>query len=997
MAPLLLVEGKEIMRTHGLPTPVHPMHRSFSALSAAMATVLVGLLVLAGCDSGTGPGPLGEVSGVVSVEGRGFSGIEVELSGPERRVTTTDAGGRYAFTEVPTGAYVVTIRGVPSDASFSTTSRTAVLARESDRRTVTVDFSGSFIRTAGIQGRVLSRDRGVAGVTVRAEGPDTLITSSDGEGRYGFSGIRAGQYQLRISGFPSSVSFPSVEGVVQVGAGATVEFDFEGEPELTATAIITGVFRRLPSGERETLDPTNLRGRIEVDVLVDRGEETPERVELRLGSTLVGEQDFNPSETSAAGEPVPAAAPFTLTFGVDTDAFDGTTGEVRFRNGTRVLQARLSTREGGEGVWTSTIQVVLRNQDSFFGVLEPQRGPVAGSDGLEWVGGNLGVRVFPVTYSDDRTVSSVSVELRRAGGALLREREVAGTAPFLVVFPGSGEPSGANVAGYQTPAGALDQLRVRSALYTDGSSVSGAPFLLVDELRVDNVPPPGGSFVLPAQGSERNCCLGNWVGGAHLFAAGFTGQSDAGVGGESVTFHAGPAALTNEELAARPAVETGAELQESSSNAAYRAVALYRDALDNRRIIPLAPSEGNPEGIEGGAVFGVDRTPPEVRFASASLQDRAVNPPSESGWIVRAEDRESGFSSLPARTTLRYIAPGVDGAASCPFPGTSVCSPQPDPLVRALPASGQGYFFYRTRVLDRAGNSSPELLSRVLRDVTAPQVENLERPTGPEAGSTMSLSAPASDNVDLHLATFVLHFGPSNGEPGFDVGFAPPDTLGHPFDGSPVASVTARRSMPVVAAVEVAGGGPGDAFPSGVLHPLTGARVRVQDAAGNATNRDGSIVPTVESELVSFSVTARGDAEGVRRWQLAADGATVCARRGALSGGGSCTGVAPDDVILTATARGQGGVFGRPFERVHFYALVGNELRWLGSADEAVMTNEGAGPEGRSWSWSLNWTPELDFPSGAHPLVVVGIDERGTALRSPNAEGPEVLGAGAGG
>jgi hypothetical protein len=958
--------------------------------------------LLQGCDGGTDLSPIGEVRGIVMIEGRGFAGAEVELSGPAREVAVTDDGGRYAFTEVPAGAYVVTVRGVPADASFSSTSRTAVISREAGNRLVTVDFVGSFIRTAAVQGRVLSGERGVAAVTVRAEGPDTLTTATDADGRYVFSGLRAGSYVLRISGFPATVTFPSEQGLVQVSAGSTVEFDFEGDPELTATAVITSISRRLPSGDRETVDPGNLSGRIEVDVLVDRGQETPERVELYLGSTQVGEQEFNPAPDVAgvvgsAGVPgPPAATPFTLTFGIDTHEFDPATGVVRFQNGPRLLQVRLSTREGGAAVWTSSIQVTLQNVDTFVATLEPQRGPVAGADGLEWVGGNLGVRVIPVVFAPGRTVTSLSVELRRTGGALLREREVAGESPILVVFPGTGSPSGANVAGYQTPLGAVDELRVRSAKYADGSAVGGLPVKIIDNLRIDNVAPPGGTFVLVTQGAQHDCCLGNWVGASYAFAAGFTGESDAGVGGVSATFHAGPAHLTDAELAATSPVSTGANLAETSTNGAYRAVAVYRDALDNRRVIPLAPSDGNPLTNDQGGVFGVDRTAPEVRFGSTSVPNRAVNPPSGSGWVVRAEDRESGFSSLPARSTLRFIAPGVDGAAACPFPGTAICQPAPDALVRAVPSTGQGYSLYRTRVLDRAGNRSPELLSWVLRDTSDPEIDGIERPSQPEAGSTILLRAPVSDNVDLHRAVFRLQFASREGVAGFALPFSRPDTLGIPFDGSPVSAVTARAEVTTVSAVEIAGGGPGDALPSGVLHPLEGVMVRVSDAAGNTATVARDMAVTVESEPVSFSVAARGEEGGVRRWQASARGSAVCALRSQLPEGGSCAS-APPELTLEATARGRGELFGRPFERVHFYVVIAGEFRWLGSSTSGAVVEDGPGPEGRAWGWSLEWTPEVDLPAGPHAIAVVGVDETGTALRTPLLDGVTVVGASGGG
>ena len=933
---------------------------------------------------------------MVMVEGVGLAGVTVEMSGDAVRDATTDSNGRFTFSDVPTGAYVVSIRGFPSDASFSSTSRTAVIGRDAGRRIVTLDFLGSFIRTSSIRGTVTSRDRALPGVTVRAEGPDTTLTTTDGEGAYNFSGLRKGSYSVAISGFPGNVSFPATEAEVQVETGETVTADFEGEPELSATVTITSLTRALPSGGTEPVDPDDFRGRVEVEVRVDRGEDTPEAVRLFLGDEVVGQQIFNPDGTPAgvgADAEVEGAAPasevkgsaaessFTLTFTLRTAEFDDETGQVRFANGERDLRASLSTREGGEDIWTSVIPVRLNNRDTFLAHLAPQRGPTAGPQGEEWMGGDLGIEIIPVIYHPGRTVTSVTLEIRRRGGASLRVRGVGGEAPFHTTFPGSGPADSTNIANYQTPPGATDQVRVRSARYGNGDPVPELPVAVAEGLRIDNVPPPGGSFALPEQGAESPCCLGNWVGADFQFAAAFQGEADVGVGGESVSFHVGPAGESDQELAARPAVERGSDAMESATNTAYRAVAVYRDALDNRRVIALAPSSGNSLSNELGAVMGIDATPPEVRFSSAAVAHRAVNPDGGSSWTVRAEDRASGFSSMPARATVRRLAPGLDGAAACPFPGTSICQPAPDALTRSVPSEGEGYFVYQSRVLDRAGNRSDQLSRWLLRDTEAPVVEEVLAGEELQAGGTVEVEAPVSDNVDLHRAALLHRFSGTGGLLQVELPLVPPDTLGVRFDGSPVSTTTARWNAPVVAAAERVTAG-GVAAPSGILQPLSGFSVILHDAARlQATGHLAAGVPATDGAPRSFAVSERGEAEGVARWVLEAQGGSVCAPRSDVPEGGSCS-QAPDAVILDATAFGESGSFEDVFEVVHFFARVDGTPRWLGSADVSEMTGDEGGATGRSWRWSLEWLPEVDLPEGTHPLFAVGLDAHGNGLVS---------------
>lgn len=973
-----------------------------TVLRPAFAAILLALFVAAGCDTTTDPGPPGEVRGMVSAEGLALPGVIVELTGDGRIETTTDPTGRFVFTDVPAGAWVVTIRGYPVDASFGVTSKPAVIAREEGRRTVTVDFQGNFIRTASVSGTVLSGSRGLQNVEVRVEGPDILQTATDADGRYAVTGLRRGEYVVEISGFPSSVEFPSTRAQIQLGTGENATVSFEGQPDVTATVHISGLHRRLPSGEMESLDPTNVRGQIHVVVTVDWGDDTPEAVALLLDDEIVGEQRFSTSgapirqdQDRTAPQPVvegdSGAASFDLTFTVTTDEFDPETGQVRFPNGERHLRARLSTREAGEAAWTAEVPIRLRNSDTFVAELDPQRGPVAGDDGNDWIGGDLGMRIRPVLFNTDRTVSSLTVELRRSGGAQLRERSVGGDPPFHPVFPGSGEAGSTNVVGYQTPAGATDELRVRAALYGDGTSVPNTPIQLIDGLRIDNVPPPGAAFRLPQQGAERDCCLGNWVGVAFAFASGVQVEPDEGVGGESMSVHVGDASLSNDELAGQVAVVTGSDLAESATSNAYSAVAVIRDALDNRRVVRLEPSDGNPLGNALGGVFGIDRTPPRVRFASTSLMHGTVNPAGGDEWTVRAEDEASGFGSQPARTTVRRLAPGVDGAAACPFPGTSACQDAPDGLSRALPGHGEGYFVYATRVLDRAGNRSEQLESAVLRDQTPPQIEELVRPSALVSAETVTVSAPASDNVDLHRGVLGFVFGGLGGPAEPVRPFVRPDTLGRAFQGSPLGTATAQWETMVVAGLERAdGGGETGSAPSGTVRSASGLVATVTDVAGNDARLEvGTNIGLPEGGLRSFSVSTRGVEGGVAGWETGAAGSSVCAPPAAWEESAACP-AGSSSLTLHATARGEGGAFEPPFGSVHFYAVVNGRARWLGRAGAEQLLADGTGSDARAWRWHLEWTPEPGLPTGGHPLLAIGVDGSGLALETVPLEGVSV-------
>ncbi|TVP73518.1 MAG: hypothetical protein EA352_11920 [Gemmatimonadales bacterium] len=676
----------------------------------ALLLALLPLLLVASCDS-TEPDRRGTVEGRVLVDDAPLAGAVVELTGPVTRSETTDAEGRYRFSEVPTGAYVVSIRDVPDDAAFQAISRTAVL---NDETTISVEFRGNFIRTTSLSGRVISRDQGLAGVSVELAGPDTLVTETNSAGAYSFSALRSGTYQLSISDFPSTVSFPSVTRSITLGTGEERVADFQGTPELTATAVIRGVRALLPGGATEPIELDQLRGRLQVEVGVEPGEDTPDSVQVLLGDRVLGTQRFGQGEIPDAGEPLPSR--LDLFFEANTARFDSVTADPRFLNGEKDLTVRLATREGGPEAWTASIPVVLDNPDTFIATLEPARGPVTGTDGQEWVAGDLDVVLVPVSYSG-REVTTVTAEIRRAGGGMVARRSVGGSAPFRIPFPASGGGE-ASLEGYQTPAGLVDRVRVTSAGYSGGGpGVPALPRVVLDSLRIDQEAPVADSVRLPSQGSQSDCCRDSWVGAEFPFSSVVVGLDDPGVGQPSIRVHAGPAELDDEELLDLAPVEQGSDLEETSSNTAYRALVVLEDALGNTRVLPLQPTSTNSASGSGGARFGVDLLGPTVVLdtSGSGLGESESNPSPGARWVLDVQDAgPSGIGSLPARTRIQRMGPDAPAGGQCILPsGGDPCSPVPAGLVRDFQSSGPGVYTFEAFVLDRAGNRSAVILSEV--------------------------------------------------------------------------------------------------------------------------------------------------------------------------------------------------------------------------------------------------------------------------------------------
>ena len=190
-----------------------------------LAAIAVLGIPLAACEEATPPPPVGSIVGTVSIEGTGIDGVSVNLSNGNS--TTTAGGGSYRFDNVEGGAYTVTISGFPSDATFDATSAAATIS--SAGQSVTVNFTGAYIRTASVMGTVTVENMGLPGVTVTLTGVSGATAVTDDGGQYAFTGLRMGSYSVEISGFDSDeVGFSATAAAVSVGVGESKIVSFDG-------------------------------------------------------------------------------------------------------------------------------------------------------------------------------------------------------------------------------------------------------------------------------------------------------------------------------------------------------------------------------------------------------------------------------------------------------------------------------------------------------------------------------------------------------------------------------------------------------------------------------------------------------------------------------------------------------------------------------------------------------------------------------------------------
>ena len=116
------------------------------------------------------------------------------------------------------GSYTVTISNFPSDTEFAETSGSVAIVGHA--QSVVVDFGGTYIRTATIVGSVTVDGAGIGELSVALSGVEAMSAQTDADGNYDFSGLRAGDYTVEISGFDAEkYVFDPASQSVSVAAG----------------------------------------------------------------------------------------------------------------------------------------------------------------------------------------------------------------------------------------------------------------------------------------------------------------------------------------------------------------------------------------------------------------------------------------------------------------------------------------------------------------------------------------------------------------------------------------------------------------------------------------------------------------------------------------------------------------------------------------------------------------------------------------------------------
>ena len=738
----------------------------------------------------TAPAPIfGSVSGTVSVEGSGLPGVSVNLVGAASQSATTGSSGGYSFGNVPAGTHGVQIGGAPADVAFVSTA--SVVTISTSGQTATADFSGNYIRTSSITGSVTAGGQGVV-ATVTASGAGMLMSveavvgSSDTDGDFTLSGLRAGTYHVAISDF-GDIDFPVTTRDVTVGVGlsANVSFSAPGvDPISDAFLVITGV-------TDASDDDDTYSGRLTASVDIERGDARFEKITLYVDGTEVASQSFGLASAPAEDAELAAAQqiPFTLSF--DSGEYDET-GAVTYPNGDHAIVVGLTVQGSTAEAFSNRMEVEFDNEDGVHVVVSGQtRQPMIGQDGGYWYGGpgaGFDLTAIPVIYSG-RSVPSVTL---REGFCVGNDAEAVTAAPYAFTPDCGGHEGLVESNSFSIGAAAVQTLNAENEIFSIQLDYAGpgAPVFR---------PNPNGRQAgwindevgLVAKhvtsGSKKN--LDGWL---------FYGAAGAGVGGYAVQLQDGE---DIEEALAATASSTPTLPPASKKNDAYCFVASAVDDLGNRSKLPKEDDgcadpddsmdavdamgdEGDDDYVAavGAMMFssitaGVDTEAPTLEFTGASAGAGTSDGPDrvaalESEFELQVKDNEGGSGVHGADPVLATLAIRNADGGECRELGDlgeedKKCKATSEGLIVALPLvrtdgvqgrdDDTGYYEFTALAQDKAGNQSAEISEVALYDVEAPEVQlSTTRSTDFAKDFTLNKVLVATDNLSLRDYTVNL-------------------------------------------------------------------------------------------------------------------------------------------------------------------------------------------------------------------------------------------------
>lgn len=169
------------------------------------------------------------ISGTVTLNGTGQSGVTMTLTGAGSGTTTTDSNGNYTFSGLNAGTYTIT----PSKSGFTYNPTNLTVTITTGNVTGQNFTATPVVQTFSISGQVTASGVGQSGVTIALTGQSTGSTTTDSNGNYSFANLSTGTYTLtpKLVGF----TFTPTSITVQITNANITGQNFTSSPSITPT------------------------------------------------------------------------------------------------------------------------------------------------------------------------------------------------------------------------------------------------------------------------------------------------------------------------------------------------------------------------------------------------------------------------------------------------------------------------------------------------------------------------------------------------------------------------------------------------------------------------------------------------------------------------------------------------------------------------------------------------------------------------------------------
>jgi len=951
----------------------------------------------------------GTVSGTVSIEGTGVAGVSVSLVGSSSQTATTSSSGGYTFTGVEGGSYGVAISGVPADATFATTSATTSITTQG--QTVTVDFSGSYIRTSAIAGQVMVDGMGLAGIAVTATGAEGASSAvTDNGGNYSFSGLRGGDYTIAISNVPVAYTFATVSNAVTVGTGEAKIVSFFGVEVVTVDPVTASVVIKSVTffnGVAEVpVNPAAVAGQINVTLEIDPGQNDLNKIALLLNGTEIASQTLSNTVAGEGAVIEQAGTIFQVIFSLNTAVFNATTGVATYTNGAYALSASLGLDNALTTNVVTSINLTFANLDTFIGVVTPAGSLVGGATStnagaLFYGGGATTAGVTPVVYSG-RTVAAVTTTFTDTGASgTTAITDVA--APFLNTYTLAAYAS-ATIAGTGNEA-----ITITAAAYSDGTAYGPAnggvalPLAMTNGANffIDNASPTVAALVLTQQvTADALCCSNNWTNPSYAVAGGYTLAGDnagaVAIGGVTGQIFGGAATATNATIAGGTAMTTIADAAlttPSLVNTVYALAHVETDLLGNA----TAATRMTGLGDNLATTFGIDNLAPGTQIVGGAAT-RLINPAAGGTWTFAGTEDRAGFSATFTRAVESLFNTGGTSYPNYGVALTGAMLNYPTPLAATDNTMTAGYYDLTAYIIDQGGNAFATSVTReTLIDITAPVAQNVQIPGSLVGGALTTFTAPVTDNLDLITADFDFQF--SANASGFWPFGDPASTdrvLGTAWDATLTTTATATGTINFVSTIETTLAG----VPTGTITAAQFVRIGAVDAAANKSVAQvnnfavGTVTPTVAA---TASYGAVVPAPAMAGFFIATSPATAAATNLCNGNGAACAAADTKSITVTVTTTGASGTYAPPFASGFIYLYVNDPVAGgfddAGQDDNNYLVSRQVGATGvvtdtggvRTYTYTFTIT-SADVAGIANGTVInilaIGVDSSGAGIQS---------------